>query len=113
MYATVCSATARDTPVSITHATAVSGTVSRSSTARRMAETSPDSSRVRPGASPNQNGIVGGWPWASSTRTVPVWIRRIFQGVLPNRKMSPAMLSMAKSSFTVPTIVPSGSAMTR
>ena len=30
-----------------------------------------DSSMVRPGASPSQNGIVGGAPWASSTRTSP------------------------------------------
>ena len=30
-----------------------------------------DSSSVRPGASPSQKGMVGGCPWASSTRTVP------------------------------------------
>ncbi len=39
--------------------------------------------------------------------------RLMRQEVLPSRKMSPVMLSMAKSSFTVPTKVSSGSAMTR
>ena len=37
----------------------------------RSRETSRDSSAVRPGASPRQNGIEGGAPWASSTRTRP------------------------------------------
>ena len=30
-----------------------------------------DSSSLRPGASPSQNGMVGDWPRASSTRTMP------------------------------------------
>jgi hypothetical protein len=50
---------------------------------------------------------------ASFTRTTPGSTRRIFQEVLPSRKTSPAMLSMAQSSFTVPTKVSSGSATTR
>ncbi len=29
--------------------------------------TDADSSSLRPGASPSQNGIVGGWPCASAT----------------------------------------------
>jgi hypothetical protein len=37
----------------------------------RSAATSADSSRVRAGPSPSQNGIVGGAPAASSTRTRP------------------------------------------
>ena len=79
---------------------------------RRSRPTSCDSSRVRPGASPSQNGIVGGAPWASTTRTVLCSTRRIRHEVLPSRKMSPAMLSMAKSSFTEPTTASSGSATT-
>ena len=68
---------------------------------------------VRPGASPSQKGMVGGAPWASTTRTVLWTTRRICQDVLPSRKMSPAMLSIAKSSLTEPTKVSSGSASTR
>ena len=67
---------------------------------------------VRPGASPIQNGTLGGAPWASATRTVPASTRRMRQEVLPSRKMSPDMLSMAKSSSRVPTCTPSGSATT-
>ena len=40
-------------------------------------DTACDSSSLRPGASPNQKGIEGGSPWASSTRTVPRSTRRI------------------------------------
>src|SRR5688572_14746619 len=36
----------------------------------RRRETETDSSSLRAGASPNQNGIVGGWPRASSTNTL-------------------------------------------
>ena len=82
-------------------------------TSRRRALTSADSSTVRPGASPSQKGIVGGAPCAFSTRTVPDSTRLIRQEVVPSRKMSPPMLSMAQSSLTVPTKAPSGSATTR
>ena len=82
-------------------------------TSRRRDPTSADNSGVRPGASPSQKGIVGGAPWAFSTRTVPDSMRLMRQEVVPSRKMSPAMLSMAQSSLTVPTKVPSGSATTR
>ena len=34
----------------------------------RSRDTASESSSVRPGASPSQNGIVGGWPCASATR---------------------------------------------
>jgi hypothetical protein len=84
----------------------------RLDTASRVSATAADSSIVRPGASPSQNGMVGGAPWASSTRTFPDSTFRIRQDRLPRRKMSPAMLSMAKSSFTVPTNVPAGSSIT-
>jgi hypothetical protein len=67
---------------------------------------------VRAGASPSQNGTEGGAPWASTTRTTPASTRRMRHEVLPRRKVSPAMLSMAQSSFTVPTTVSSGSAIT-
>ena len=67
---------------------------------------------VLPGASPSQNGIEGDAPCASSTRTRPLSTRRIRHEVLPRRKTSPRMLSMAKSSLTVPTKVLSGSATT-
>ena len=59
--------------------------------------------RLRPGASPSQNGIDGGWPCASSTRTVPRSTRKIRYEVLPSWNTSPCRLSTAKSSFTVPT----------
>ena len=55
---------------------------------------------------------VGGAPCASSTRTVPRSTRRIRHEVLPSWKTSPARLSIAKSSFTVPTICPCGSSTT-
>jgi hypothetical protein len=79
----------------------------------RRAETSAESSRVRPGASPSQNGTDGGAPRASVTRTTPDSTRRMRQDVLPSRKTSPAMLSTAQSSFTVPMKVSSGSSTTR
>ncbi len=78
----------------------------------RNCETARDSSGLRSGASPSQNGMLGGWPRASSTRTRPDSMRRMRHDVLPSWKMSPGMLSMAKSSFTVPTKVPSGSRST-
>ncbi len=44
---------------------------SAASTSSRSADTAADSSALRAGASPSQNGIVGGCPRASSTRTRP------------------------------------------
>ena len=41
----------------------------RAATSARRRETDADSSSLRPGASPSQNGIVGAAPCASSTRT--------------------------------------------
>ncbi len=79
----------------------------------RSCETSSESSRVRPGASPRQKGMVGAAPWASSTRTRPASTRRMRQEVVPSRNTSPARLSTAKSSSSVPTVLPSGSATTR
>ncbi len=84
-----------------------------SSQLERSAETSAESSGVRDGASPNQNGIVGGAPCASTTRAMPGSIFRICHEVEPSRKMSPAWLSTAKSSLIVPTKLLSGSASTR
>src|SRR5258707_1206970 len=69
-------------------------------------------SSVRAGASPSQNGIEGGWPRASSTRTVPRSTRKMRYDVLPNWNTSPCRLSTAKSSLTVPTRWPSGSSIT-
>ena len=67
---------------------------------------------MRPGASPFQNGIVGGAPWAFSTRTMPADSMRLMrQEVVPSRTMSPAIDSTEKSSSSVPTNVPSGSAI--
>ena len=44
----------------------------RTSTSARRSLTARDSSSLRAGASPSQNGIVGGAPLASATRTTPV-----------------------------------------
>ena len=79
----------------------------------RSSDTAVDSSHVRPGASPRQNGIVGAAPFASSTRTRPASTRRMRHDVEPSMNTSPAMLSTAKSSSSVPTTVSSGSASTR
>ena len=78
----------------------------------RSLDTEADSSAVRAGASPIQKGMTGGWPRASSTRTRPGSTLRMRHEVLPSWKMSPAMLSIAKSSLTEPTTVPSGSRTT-
>ena len=78
----------------------------------RNRDTACESSSVRPGASPSQNGIVGAWPCASSTRTRPASTRRILYDVLPSWNTSPARLSTAKSSLTVPTFWPAGSSTT-
>ena len=70
------------------------------------------SSSVRPRLSPSQNGIDGGWPFASSTSTLPVSTLTMRYDVLPSWKMSPGRLSNAKSSFSVPTRCSSGSSTT-
>src|SRR5216110_2389063 len=75
---------------------------------RRRSLTARDSSSLRAGASPSQNGIVGGAPLASATRTTPLPTCMICHEALPSWKMSPALLSMAKSSLSVPTTVSSG-----
>ena len=43
---------------------------SSASMSARSRETDAESSSVRAGASPSQNGMLGGWPLASSTRTL-------------------------------------------
>src|SRR5436190_2076869 len=48
-----------------------SGPGSSKSTAARKCETATLISALRAGASPSQNGIEGGWPPASATRTTP------------------------------------------
>ena len=67
---------------------------------------------MRAGPSPSQKGMVGAAPPASSTRTFPLSTRRMRHEVLPSSITSPAMLSMAKSSSTLPMSVPSGSSTT-
>jgi hypothetical protein len=84
----------------------------RSSIVVRRRETASESSRERAGASPSQNGIVGGCPFASETRTLPDSTRTICHDALPSWKMSPARLSTAKSSLTVPITAPDGSSTT-
>src|SRR5580704_10621544 len=126
MYCTNCSAAASSTQHSaFSHSTAVatssdvsrfaptSAPLTRELICSRSSATAADNSAVRAGASPNQNGTLGGAPCASSTSTLPAdETRRTRQEVLPNRKMSPVMLSTAKSSCNVPTTIPSGSATT-
>ena len=87
---------------------------SRSLISLRNSPSCCESSAVRAGASPRQNGMPGGAPCASSTIMRPdrPSIRRMRHEVLPSSMMSPAMLSTAKSSSTVPTTPPSGSATT-
>ena len=68
--------------------------------------------RCAPGASPRQKGTLGGAPCASSTSTRPRSTRRMRQEVFPSSMMSPARLSTAKSSSTVPTTASSGVATT-
>src|SRR5205823_66564 len=50
----------------------------------RKLETACESSWVRAGASPSQNGIPGGSPFASSTRTTPELMRKIRHDALPS-----------------------------
>ena len=68
---------------------------------RAGATPTADSSSLRPGASPSQNGMVGG----CALRVLDPHRRRARRAgcgrtVLPSWKMSPARLSTAKSSFT-------------
>ncbi len=90
-----------------------SGPGSSKSSAVRSRDTASLISSLRAGASPSQNGIDGGWPWASATRTTPLPMRRMRQDVLPSWNTSPGSDSMAKSSFSVPMKWPSGSNSTR
>jgi putative aldouronate transport system substrate-binding protein len=90
---------------------AISQSASRKS--RRRSDTARESSSLRAGASPSQNGIVGGAPCASRTRTVPPATCITCHDALPSWKMSPTLLSMAKSSLSVPMNVTSGSTTTR
>ncbi len=80
----------------------------------RRSATCSDNSSVRAGASPRQNGTVGAAPCASSTSTRPELdsTRRMRHEVLPSSMMSPALLSTAKSSSSVPTTMFSGCAST-
>ena len=63
---------------------------SRSAIVSRNLDNDCENSSVRAGASPSQNGIVGGCPFASSTRTVPRSTRMIRYDVLPSWNTSPA-----------------------
>ena len=115
-YCTTSAATSLSTPQRCsTYVTASSALpcCSSASTPLRSADTSSESSRVRAGASPSQKGTDGGAPNASTTRTVPLVTRVIRHEVLPSKKMSPAIDSIAQSSLTVPMNVSSGSASTR
>ena len=80
---------------------------------RGCVATSSLSSTVRAGASPRQNGIVGCLSPASTTRTSPPVTCRICQWCVPRMNTSPAIDSVAQSSFTLPIRVSSGSATTR
>ena len=71
-----------------------------SSTSSRSRDTANDSSSVRPGASPSQNGMVRRLALRVLDAHPPASTRRIRYDVLPSWKMSPARLSIAKSSLT-------------
>ncbi len=113
-YATSCSAPAGVSAHSSATRAAAAGSwpPSIASTSARREDTSPDSSALRPGASPRQKGTLGGWPCAFSTRMRPSSILRMRHDSLPSWKMSPAIDSTAKSSSSEPITVPSGSAST-
>ena len=120
-YSAACSAALAGIPGSDASQAAAAGAAGspRSSASRiavsapsRSSDTAADSSGVRPGASPSQKGMVGRWSPACATRTVLPATCRMRQEVLPSWNTSPAMLSMAKSSWMVPTMVSSGSAFT-
>ena len=79
----------------------------------RRSLTPSERTEVRWGASPNQKGMLGGAPWASSTRTRPAgstrWMRQL---VLPRRMTSPGEESTAKCSSRVAIWTFSGWSMT-
>ena len=81
---------------------------SRPSASSRRRETAAESSSLRAGASPTQNGSVGAMPRASSTKTLFTSTFCTRYEVLPSWKMSPGMLSNAKSSPIEPMRRPSG-----
>ena len=99
--------------VRVRSARGCSGPGSSAFAAERSRETAALTSSLREGASPSQNGIEGGWPCASATRTTPLPIRRIRHDVFPSWKISPGSDSMAKSSFSVPMNTPSAWSRTR
>ena len=70
-----CSAAALSSPrsfsIQLRAASAGRSLSRRRSISARKRETDSESSSLRPGASPSQNGMVGGAPCASSTRTMP------------------------------------------
>ena len=88
------------------------GPVRRCAMSLRSRDSDADSASERPGASPSQNGIDGGAPWASSTRTLPCSTFSTRYEVLPSWNTSPARLSTAKSSLIVPTTIDAGSSTT-
>ena len=126
-YSIICSAPESSRPHSAFSqltAAATSGCVAENPTGEvlgnislifcRSSPTCADNSCVRDGASPRQNGTLGGAPCASCTSIRPalVSMRWIIHDVFPSSMMSPRLLSTAKSSSTVPTTTPSGSATT-
>ena len=64
-------------PASADALSPVGSVTRRAAISARRRDTDRDSSSLRPGASPSQNGIVGGRPCASSTRTTPRSTRRM------------------------------------
>ena len=104
-------------PATVSTAAAGSAVSAASRTRRptiaRKRDTAADSAALRAGASPSQNGMVGGCPPASSTRMRSNSTRRMRHACRPSWKTSPGRLSMAKSSFTVPMVVSPGSRTTR
>src|SRR5215469_1665603 len=127
VYSTACSAPESSRPHScfsqLTQA-ATSGWVGENPTGEvfgsiwlilsRTPPTCSDNSSVLAGASPRQNGTLGGAPLASSTSSRPelVSIRWMIHDVFPSSITSPRLLSTAKSTSTVPTTTKSGSATT-
>ncbi|MDT4835180.1 hypothetical protein FQZ97_688360 [compost metagenome] len=84
-YSTICRAAASSRPSSrasqpmagASGSALPSPSANNPSSRSRRRDTLADSSSLRPGASPSQNGMFGGWPWASSTRTRPGSTRRM------------------------------------
>ena len=78
-------ATTRDAPIAASGvAQGCSPACNRTSTSARKSLTARDSSSLRAGASPSQNGIVGGAPWRRrrGPRRSPTW--RICHDALPS-----------------------------